>query len=71
VTVNMDFALIPLSNACWAILAARVISSYELFVQLPIRPIHWIRRGRNVVVLQIKLTNTDIQWPLIFFCFFC
>jgi len=38
VTVKIDFALIPFSIACCAILADRVISSYELFVQLPIRP---------------------------------
>jgi hypothetical protein len=39
VTVKIDFALIPLSIACCAILADRVISSYELLVQLPIRPL--------------------------------
>jgi hypothetical protein len=38
VTVYSDFTFNPLSSACCATEAARVISSYELFVHEPISP---------------------------------
>jgi hypothetical protein len=68
VTVNRDFALMPWSRASRAIEAARDISSYEEFVQEPIRPT-FNSSGQLLALtaslnLEIGVARSGVKGPL-------
>ena len=52
-STHTDLALTPFSRACLAMLAARVMSSYELLVQLPISA-----GGGQICSLSLSLSHT-------------